>query len=58
MTTHVVQQLVEEQEVFSLDPYCVYSGKRAKLRIRDGSVSVRHATQGALAQTLLEGELL
>ena len=55
MTTHVVQQIVEDQDIVPLDPYCVFSGKRATLRITEGSVRVCQSSQGASAQPLLEG---
>jgi hypothetical protein len=55
MSTGVIQQLVEVHEVLPLDPYCVYNGKRATLRISEGSVLVCQSAQGASAQALLEG---
>lgn len=55
MATHVVQHLIEEQDVFPLDPYCVYNGKRATVRISEDSVVVSQSSQGSSAQILLEG---
>lgn len=51
----MIQQLVEEQEIVPLDPYCVFNGKRATLRISEGSVLVGQSAQASSAQTLLEG---